>query len=322
MSKRSPWAEIGTPTDGMNVLLVGRSAAVGINWGKNAKQQCLLVIELNGDHRAQYQREIISVRGIETDFRQSDRGGSQNLIFSLEKDVDQDLFLGLCETLIAALDGVEDPAAALGICLIQLKRWKMFLSGKNPRLLSNEEVRGLFAELRFLEALMSNLGAPEAIEAWCGPDRIQQDFIFGDQAVEIKAVSGRERNSVRISSEDQLETMTRRLFLRVYRLATGKDSKGSESLNALVTRLSATVTDTVALQSLEKSLANYGYLKLDAYDLPRLTVADEATYTVIEGFPRLVRSKLPAGVARVSYDIELETIKPFICSPTEIMSEI
>ena len=42
----------------------------------------------------------------------------------------------------------------------------------------------------------------------------QQDFIFDNTALEVKTLSGRERNSVRISSEDQLDSLNDRLFLK------------------------------------------------------------------------------------------------------------
>lgn len=45
-----------------------------------------------------------------------------------------------------------------------------------------------------------------AVEAWLGPEKSHQDFIFGNTAVEIKSLSGTERSTVRISSEDQLKS--------------------------------------------------------------------------------------------------------------------
>src|SRR5882757_2561357 len=117
-----------------------------------------------------------------------------------------------------ALLPVTDPAVAMSVSLAHLHRWKAFLSGKRTGILSVEEVRGLFAELQFLRDLyQSRLPHPEAIDAWCGADRVQQDFIFRDNAVEVKSLSGKERSAVRISSEDQLETLSSRLFLEVYR---------------------------------------------------------------------------------------------------------
>src|SRR3546814_15120322 len=87
--------------------------------------------------------------------------------------------------------------------------------------LSIEEVRGLFAEIVFLTELIDRqMSSSDAVEAWLGPERSHQDFIFGNTAVEVKSLSGAERSSVRISSEDQLESLNDALFLRVYRLSS------------------------------------------------------------------------------------------------------
>ena len=79
------------------------------------------------------------------------------------------------------------------------------------------------------------MSSSDAVEAWLGPERSHQDFIFGNTAVEVKSLSGAERSSVRISSEDQLESLNDALFLRVYRLSSLADAAGARSLNEIVT---------------------------------------------------------------------------------------
>ena len=58
------------------------------------------------------------------------------------------------------------------------------------------------------------------------------------------------------------------------------------------------------------------------YDSPRFVVSDLKTYQVIDEFPRLVRSGIPNGIARLSYDIELETIGPFECDSSLILGRV
>ena len=67
----------------------------------------------------------------------------------------------------------------------------------------------------------NHLDEKAAMEAWCGPDGAHQDFIFGNTAVEVKSLSGRERSTVRISSEDQLESLCDDLFLVVISVFIG-----------------------------------------------------------------------------------------------------
>lgn len=320
MSRATPWDDIGNPNADYNVRRVAGSGSVPLFWGKDVDGNCLLVIELAGDHHAQFRKDGTSVHGIGVDLRQSDEPGQQRLVLTLEKHVDRDLFFGLCETLVASLVPVTDPGAALSVALTHIKRWKAFLAGRKSGGLSPEQVRGLFAELQLLRALYGKrLSTTNAVEAWCGADRVQQDFIFSDTAVEVKALSGRERNAVRISSEDQLESLTSNLFLMVYRLSEMPESDQAVSLNALVQHIEQEIAEADALEQFSRKLAAYGYVPLAEYDAPRFLVSDTTAYRVVEEFPRLVRSLIPQGIARLSYDIELESIRPYLCDQTEFL---
>jgi hypothetical protein len=297
--------------------------AVPTYWGKDAAGQWLTIIELTGDHSAEFRRDPVVVHGISVDLRAGESPGTQRLVLALQQQINADLFLSLCEALIMALVQVTDSAVAMSVSLAHLRRWKAFLSGKRTGVLSAEEVRGLFAELQFLRDLyQSRLPHPEAIDAWCGADRVQQDFIFRDNAVEIKSLSGKERSAVRISSEDQLETLTSRLFLEVYRLTDLPDSPAALSLNNLVSLIEGELTDAQAVESFMSKLAAAGYAPLSDYDKPVFAVSDTKTFAVTDGFPRLVRSALPTGIARLSYDVELESIERFECSREVIFEAI
>ena len=320
MSRATPWDDIGSPNVDYNVRRVAGSGSIPLFWGKDLDGDCLLIIELAGDHHVQFRKDGTSVHGIGVDLRQSDEPGQQRLVLTLEKHVDRDLFFGLCETLVASLANVTDPSAALSVALTHIKRWKAFLAGRKSGGLSPEQVRGLFAELQLLRALYAErLPATDAVAAWCGADRVQQDFIFGDTAVEVKSLSGRERNAVRISSEDQLESLTSSLFLMVYRLSELPESDQAMSLNALVQLIEQEIGEAEALEQFSRMLAAYGYAPLAEYDAPRFLVSDTTAYRVVEGFPRLIRSQIPQGIARLSYDIELESIRPYLCDETEFL---
>lgn len=318
-SRLSPWDGVPTPATDFTVVRVPDLRGVPVYWGRDTASQCLLIVELAGDHTDQLRSENVTLNGIGVDMRLGDTPDRQRLVLTLARHVDADLFQGLCETLIESLREVSDSAKALAITLTHLKRWKAFMSGRRTTL-SPEQVRGLFAELEMMRSLYtSRLTPPLAVDAWCGADRAQQDFIFGDMAIEVKSLSGRERNSVRISSEDQLETLTSNLYLAVYRLSEMPESGQSISLNELVETTESELDDALALEEFTRKLSAYGYAPLHDYDSPRFIVSDLKTYRVIDEFPRLVRSGIPNGIARLSYDIELETIGPFECDSSLIL---
>ena len=320
MSRVTPWDGIGNPDADYNVRRVAEAGQVPVFWGKDIGGACLLILELEGDHYAQFRKDGTSAHGIGVDLRQSDEPHQQRLILTLEKHVDRDLFFGLCETLIASLAPVTDSVAALAVALTHIRRWKAFLAGRKARMMSPDEVRGLFAELCFIRSLYrQRLPQPGAIEAWCGADRVHQDFIYGDTAVEVKSLSGRERNAVRISSEDQLEGLSNNLFLMVYRLSDMPESERALSLNDLIHAIEGELNDADVLEQFSRKVGAYGYAPLPDYDVPRFLVSSTQAYRVAEGFPRLIRSLVPQGIARVSYDIELEAIRPFECEDAQIL---
>ncbi|WP_024939202.1 PD-(D/E)XK motif protein [Xanthomonas arboricola] len=313
MPETSPWDEIAVPGADFNVRQVAAKTAVPCFWGRDASGACLFIVELHGDHTAQYRKNAVMVNGVDVDLRAGDQG-QQHLVLALERQVDRDLFEGLCRTLAFALEHATDSASSLAVSLAHIRRWKTFLSGRSQHL-SAEDVRGLFAELVFLTELIDReMPSNAVVEAWLGPERSHQDFIFGNTAVEVKSLSGAERSSIRISSEDQLESLNDALFLRVYRLSNLADAAGAHSLNELVAAVQARLDKAEAIETFDRKLVAHGYAPLPAYDEPRFVVSDVRSYRVADNFPRLMRSQLPTGIAKVAYDIRLETIAQYECN--------
>lgn len=313
----SPWDEIIVPSADYNVRQVPSETAVPCFWGRDTTGACLFVVELQGDHTDQFRRNVVVVHGIDVDLR-GGIPGQQRLVLTLEKQVDRDLFEGLCRTLASTLEHAADSASSLAIALAHIRRWKAFLSGHSQHL-SAQEVRGLFAELTFLlELIERQPSSTVAVDAWLGPEKSHQDFIFGNTAVEIKSLSGTERSAVCISSQDQLESLNDGLFLRIYRLSSLPDAAGAQSLNDIVAAAQARLAEAEAVEAFDRKLVAHGYAPLPNYDEPRFVVSDVQSYRVVEGFPRLVRSQLPAGIDRVTYDIRLETIASYVCDDAAV----
>lgn len=320
MTDASPWDDIAVPGSDFNVRQVAGKTAVPCFWGRDADGACLFIVELQGDHTAQYRKNGVTVNGIDIDLRAGEQG-QQCLVLALERQVDCDLFEGLCRTLASSLEHATDSVSSLAVSLAHVRRWKTFLAGSS-RHLSAEDVRGLFAEITFLlELIDQKTLSSAAVEAWLGPERSHQDYIFGNTAVEIKSLSGTERSTVRISSEDQLESLNDALFLRLYRLSSLTDAAGARSLNEIVTLAHARLDEADAIEAFDRKLVAHGYVPLPDYNQPRFVVSEVRSYRVGDGFPRLMRSQLPTGIASVAYDIRLETIVPFECDGEAVFEE-
>ena len=321
MTDASPWDGIAVPSADFNVRQVPGETAVPCFWGRDTTGACLFIAELQGNHTGQFRKDVVTVHGIDVDLRGGETG-QQRLVLALEKQVDRDLFEGLCRTLATALELASDSASSLAVALAHVRRWKTFMSGRSHHL-SAEEVRGLFAELTFLlELIERQPSSAVAVEAWLGPERSHQDFIFGNTAVEIKSLSGTERSTVRISSEDQLESLNDALFLRIYRLSSLSDATGSRSLNEIVTAVQNRLGEAEAVEAFDRKLVAHSYAPLPDYDAPSFVVSNVHSYRVGDGFPRLMRSLLPKGIDRIAYEIRLEAIAPYICDNREVIAGI
>ncbi len=319
MTDTSPWDGIAVPSADFNVRQVPGETAVPCFWGRDTTGACLFIAELQGNHTGQFRKDVVTVHGIDVDLRGGETG-HQRLVLALDNEVDRDLFEGLCRTLATALERASDSASSLAVALAHIRRWKTFMSGGSHHL-SADQVRGLFAELTFLlELIDRQLSTAVAVEAWLGPERSHQDFIFGNMAVEVKSLSGTERSMVRISSEDQLESLNDALFLRIYRLSSLSDASGAQSLNEIVTAVQTQLAEAEAVEAFDRKLVAHGYAPLPDYDSPRFVVSDVYNYRVGDGFPRLMRSQLPEGIGQVAYDIRLEAIAPYACDIGEVIT--
>lgn len=314
-SSSLPWDDITVPDADYNVRLVATNLSVPVYWGKDTLGQRLVIIELSGDHSREFNRADVIVQGLGIDLQAGKIAGTQRLVLVLQEALDADLFFGLCSTLLRALAPVTDSAVALSVTMAHLRRWKTFWAGRRTGILSAEQVRGLLAELAMLQRLLaSGMQQTAAVHAWTGADGVQQDFVLPERAIEVKSITGRERNSVRISSEDQLETVSGKLFLVVFRVSEQPDAPEAWSLNDTVAALESGFSEAEAIEEFQARLAAAGYLPLANYDTPKYVAVVVSSYSVEDGFPRLVRSGLPQGLARVSYDIELESIAAFACA--------
>ncbi len=312
----TPWDGIIVPVKEYNV----RRAVAGstpIFWGKDKLGNCLFIMEISGDHAEYFRKNDPSMHGIHIDLRQQE--GGQSMVLTLEQNIDKDLFLAFCNSLISVLDGITDSAVLLSVALNHIKRWRLFMSLKKLKTLSDANVRGLIAELQFLRFLYQNrLSCVDAVSAWNGPDRFQQDFMFGNTAVEVKSLSGSERNTVRISSESQLESVCDNLFLVIFHLRIFPDSSHALSLNEMVSSIGSDMDDSAVLENFSGKVSAYGYIPIPEHDTPRFLVTRKTSYHITDQFPRLLRSQLPSGIVQVRYDIELEHIKSFECDIEQI----
>jgi hypothetical protein len=231
------------------------------------------------------------------------------------------------DTRLALTTGTEQAAAEL---FGRLKLWQQFLKawqdGMGP-----EARRGLWGELHFLHAhLLPVLGASGAVKGWKAGAAAHQDFQFPHAAAEIKTTAAKQPQSIRITSERQLdETGVGALFLHVVvvdeREVPVAAGTPGQSLPALVGTLRVALGgDAPTLALFNDLLFHRGWLDEHAprYESHRLTVRNELSYRVQAGFPRLIESNLPAGVGDVNFALVLAACGPFAVPLSEMLETL
>ena len=316
-----PWEKIKTPTDELNLLRVSANHPHGFFWGRDSSGHYLLVLKCTAtDFPKKFTRQKIELSGIKTDFRAQPDTQEAFLMFLLQETKNADIFFTLCNDLIQKTEPIKEIGAAMEILFSRLERWRSFLSKTRKNLLSDQEIQGLFAELKFMEqSLDLQLATPtKAIEGWHGPLGGPHDFVFDKSAIEIKSVAGSQSDFVRISSENQMQTHLDRLYLIVFFLARDTDCKAGISLNEMVSTLRKKIADDGLQDAFDKRLIEAGYIDIPEYDLPCFSVAEIRTYLVENDFPRITPDSIPQGIKHVSYKISFSSITDYLCDMSVI----
>jgi hypothetical protein len=241
-----------------------------------------------------------------------------------------DVFTALAEDVaprVAAADSAKQATAEL---LGRLRRWQQFLTASRDGL-SVEAQRGLWGELNvFRVHLLPALGPAATVTGWKASAAAHQDFQFSGGAAEVKTTAAKQPQSVRITSERQLDdTGVGVLFLHVVvvdeREVPSTGSISGQSLQAVIAEIRTELSsDLIALAAFNDRLLERGWLDVHAsrYEARRWTVRGERTYQVRRGFPRLMEVDLPAGVGDVNFAVSLAACEPFAAATSEMVTAL
>jgi hypothetical protein len=256
--------------------------------------------------------------------------GQPHLGVRLREASSADVFTALAEDVAPRVAATSDAQAAVAALLGRLRRWQKFLAAGTAGL-SAERQRGLYGELHTLrEHLLPHLGAEVAVAAWRAPRKTHQDFQLATGAVEVKTTTAKQPQSVRITSERQLDQVgIPCLFLHVVvldeREVEGVYTSAGESLPDIVGAVRKQLQATAAAgETFDDRLLDVGYLEADVprYENRRFTVRREYTFRVRRGFPRLVEENLPSGVGDISYALTLAACERFATSIEDMLPKL
>ena len=266
--------------------------------------------------------ELPRTRGIEMQFASLDghRRELRVLLTSANlREVFNPLATDIADTALAQSDDVRTVLAAVD----RFEHWKQMLQSIASTGLSATYRRGLFGELSVMrDRLLARLPQCNAVAAWTGPTGAHQDFQFSRVAIEVKTSTGKEPQTLVVSSERELDyTGTGRLILAHLSLDERQGGTG-ESLNSIVDRTREILTNAATRELLDSLLIRYGYLhdQRALYDEPRYTIRKERFWHVAGDFPRITEADLRSGVGNCEYHIATVGLDQYLLQDEDVLS--
>jgi hypothetical protein len=262
---------------------------------------------------------------IATEAGPSKKDGDLNLLLELQQTEAVDVFVTFVARVCEEMDQLEDPVDAVRSVISLLERWREFFSGGSD-LLSEGRQTGLYGELHLM-ARLNDAGIPigQIVKAWTGSKRTNQDFEFGDISIEVKSTAAVDATKVNITNIRQLDETGLDLLL-LNRVVLDVRQGVDKTLPALIELLRSSISEgapEVALEFEEKILqAKFRNEHAGHYANRSYTERSLDFYEVREGFPRLLKDKLPVGITNATYEVTLESCKSFEVSSTQAFSAL
>lgn len=240
------------------------------------------------------------------------------LIFRLTHNELKVIFSHLCEDIVKFcrdLPNGKEPTAAV---LRRFIHWQKLLERDRMGLLDETAIRGLIGEILFLyHSAIPSYGSFPAVEGWVGPLDAIHDFQFSDRTVEVKTHKPGS-SKVKISSAEQLENSD--IPLHIVAVALSSADRGTSSsfcLSEIVETVRHELENNIAATQLfEERLLSAGYFEREEYRGFIYRFVGFRYFNVIDGFPRIIRSRLPEGIGSVKYELDLA-----VCGLFEINAE-
>lgn len=233
------------------------------------------------------------------------------LVVRLKKPNLRGVFSALSDDLINVVSGVESDQETIDTFSKRLKLWQKLFEARSTGLLADHEIKGLTAELLHLRGklIANQRGAHELVHAWLGPTGADQDFIFSDSCVEVKAV-GPSSEGVAMSSLQQLHSLLP-LYLSVWTLRQAAPEEISAwNLNTLVLDIEQRLNaSSAALFTFRDRLLSAGYVSHTFYERIAFEPMSEEIFTVGDDFPRLTEAVVPNGIRSATYVVSLHVIR-------------
>lgn len=310
------WSMLTTPSPGkLQIIKIDTICKPDLMVGLNENSNRCLVLNLKKSFKSKFYGQ--EKENIKTSY------DSKNhcIVLELLDNFYNPLFNDLIISLYFKIKDITDISLSTNTFISTINSWSAFFENRRKTGLSDDEVKGMFGEMKVLIDLISvksSYNIDDILRGWTGPYDKHYDFCFEDVNIEVKT-KNIDSNEVKISSSYQLDTeLGKGMHLNVVSVNNGKSS--GENLEDLFIEIRALITAAsgdqgIFIQALSqkgltsKTIKNYNDINFQAivseiYDCNHINVSNV--------FPRIVDSKLSENIGDVRYKINLHQLDSFI----------
>jgi hypothetical protein len=249
------------------------------------------------------------------------------LLFLLDKEI-LTKFRILCHDLINETQSVDagNSPKLLENLVSTLNRWKKLLETKKIKSPSLAQKLGLLGELNCLaNFIAAHAGFRRAVDAWQGPKGHEQDFSINGHLIEVKAQLSSSDRVVKISSLEQLDTISGPIWLQHLGLSPASSEDSSAiSINSVIQKiLNGLAGDNFGIDIFVTLLEQQGFALENDYGDEFYTVPFRQTYEIRDDFPKITRHIIGSNaIVKADYSINMSDLNNWMAENNYVEAEI
>lgn len=259
----------------------------------------------------QYERPLPTFKFLETSVGTA--GASTRVAVTLGHTSLTDVFTALVNDLVINICRFNNMEDGIEELYTRMERWKRLLEASHLGGLTLQERRGLYGELKVLEAILKATSpSVRSVTSWSGPLGAHHDFNLATGAIEVKTSVAKQPHDVEISSERQLDRSGLDKLLLVHLSVSESENGSGEALPNVITSVEA-LLDGATLDEFRDLLLMAGWLpgSETRYSTPLYSVRQVQAFEVKDGFPCITEDACPSGVGNVRYSLQLGALTQF-----------
>jgi hypothetical protein len=287
-----------------------------LNIGFNSLSNRCLILELPRNFKISFHNRIKENLTIEY------FSDTNYIVLQLTDNAYFDLFNDLIISLYHRVKDISTTDLYTRELIATINKWLIFFEDITDDKLSKEIIEGLFGELIVLKNLINTSDTStinSVLKGWTGPYNTPNDFNLEFKNIEVKTKSIRS-NTITISSEYQLECENPK-ELELIIVSVEDDSHNGLSIYSIIKEIKTLVADlngdiSILYDALkQKGLNSKNLLNYDIYKfMPKTILIYDAK---VDDFPKLIKSKIPSEISKVSYNLIVNQLEKYIISKSQ-----